>query len=495
MACPFDFTELATRSWVKSALAALAIASLVGCDVKGDAGAPDATAPECPGCPDDPYRLAMANCSLQNGVDTLPVETFDNHTLSSGVASAQDLYTYTDGTSPLFVEDYSHVAGRLGVTCAGGISGFEPLVASVTPCEPPGDGGFFPGAFHVFGGTFRGWGGGVGVSMAKLNGRDPITGNTDQSQSFDPRAPKSFCCVSHDAAGQCVATADPKFAAVCPAADAEFAVWMAALDVSQYEGVSFWARRGPNSQKGIRVLVGDKYTDDDLNYLAQRQQGATGQVQPLYCRRVRECDCRIGQTCTFYDESVLPTCPTPEHGGFFCSLPIMGPSMVSTSPDCSGLSIYGGGTPISGAGPSNCCNTTACDDKYAAYPNDPIPDAGRFALAGGGAGTVGHDIQFFGRPCTPYAWTNGIGGSWCFDPATDPPPAPSSELCGDHWTRTVDLSTQWQFYTVPFTQMLQQGWAKKSEHLDLHSVSTLRFSWDVGNIDYWIDEVSFYRRK
>jgi hypothetical protein len=60
---------------------------------------------------------------------------------------------------------------------------------------------------------------------------------------------------------------------------------------------------------------------------------------------------------------------------------------------------------------------------------------------------------------------------------------------------TVDLSTDWQFFTVPFTNLRQQGWAKKSLQLDLHSVSMIRFSWDSGKIDYWIDDVSFYRRK
>jgi hypothetical protein len=33
-----------------------------------------------------------------------------------------------------------------------------------------------------------------------------------------------------------------------------------AKDLSAYEGISFWARRGPDSQVGFRVLVGDKYT-------------------------------------------------------------------------------------------------------------------------------------------------------------------------------------------------------------------------------------------
>src|SRR5690606_17813665 len=45
----------------------------------------------------------------------------------------------------------------------------------------------------------------------------------------------------------------------------EFGKW--ARDMSQWEGVSFWARRGVESQGGIRVAAGDKYTEEDLAYV------------------------------------------------------------------------------------------------------------------------------------------------------------------------------------------------------------------------------------
>jgi hypothetical protein len=59
--------------------------------------------------------------------------------------------------------------------------------------------------------------------------------------------------------------------------------------------------------------------------------------------------------------------------------------------------------------------------------------------------------------------------------------------------KMVSLDTDWQFYKVPFTDLRQQGFAKKSEHLDLTAVSVVRFTWVAGFVDYWIDEVSFYR--
>jgi hypothetical protein len=41
--------------------------------------------------------------------------------------------------------------------------------------------------------------------------------------------------------------------------------------------------------------------------------------------------------------------------------------------------------------------------------------------------------------------------------------------------------------------MYQQGWAKAA-YFDLQ-ISVVRLTWDTGNIDYWIDDLRFYRHK
>jgi len=43
--------------------------------------------------------------------------------------------------------------------------------------------------------------------------------------------------------------------------------------------------------------------------------------------------------------------------------------------------------------------------------------------------------------------------------------------------------------------MYQEGWAKKIPYFDLHSVSVVRLTWDVGFVDYWIDDMRFYKVK
>jgi hypothetical protein len=95
----------------------------------------------------------------------------------------------------------------------------------------------------------------------------------------------------------------------------------------------------------------------------------------------------------------------------------------------------------------------------------------------------------------PFIFRNGISSSYCFDPAQGETPADPTGQCGDHWTKTVNLSTDWQFYTVPFNEMLQQGWAKRFAAMDVTAVSVVRFTWDGGWIDFYVDDVRFYRRR
>ncbi len=481
---PVELSCSGSRGAVSMALAVALAIPVGGCTrAGGTADVPDATATTsglCVGnaCRPDP-GWGPVDCSQEQGIDTLPIESFDEFPTGTGMLGAQDLYTYTDGTvSAGPGEPALFFQGTAGVPVDGG--GFDPLVTPVELCAQPKTYG--NNVFHVFGGPFLGWGGGFGIAMSKLNGRDPMSGNRDQNPFADPNALKNLCCpIPGNPGGTC--PTDVALPAVCPPAGTEFAVFVGALDVSAYDGVSFWARRGPNGQAGLRVNVGDKYTDDDLNYLAQRQQAATGQAQPLYCQRSRECDCTDHEDCKPF---TLPPEDKPAGvSGFFCGQLPAGADLSSVcgagALSCVGFLESTGNT---------CCDVTNCNQPYPAYPCDMLPGTGAFADAGGALG----DPQFYGRPCTPYAWPTGSSGSYCFNPATDPPPPPSTEVCGDFWMTTVDLGTDWVFYKVPFTNLRQQGFGKKSDLLDLHSVSVVRFTFDVGWVDYWIDSVSFYRQ-
>ncbi len=392
------------------------------------------------------------DCSVASGDETSPIVTFDDPNVMTGFFKAEGMYIYTDNTaSSWFSNGQSLCAASLPqigeTTC-----GFEPWTEPVDLCRPGNN------ALHLMGGPFSGWGGGIGVSMQKLNGRDPV--NND---------PNKALCLPPDGG-----TLNP----VCPPDDAEYAVRVAALDVSQYQGVSFWARRGPRSQTGLRVAVGDKHTDDDLNYYAVRETALTGVQQPIYCQRIKECGCLYNAPCTYYEAQDTSYCRDP--------------SDPKTQQQCLNAINISGTTMDCACGATDVCNTVD-----PAFPNDPpIGSDGKpiTTLNPANGMPVVADTAFYGRACTPYQFADGTGTSFCFNPGTDPPPAPASQRCGDHWVNSVDLTTDWQFFHVPFTDLRQQGFAKKAEELDLHSVSVVRFTWDAGIIDYWIDSVSFYKQ-
>ena len=368
--------------------------------------------------------FAPVNCAAEEvGLEFFPRDIVNFEELNF-------MYGYFDGTS------FAHAEGAL----PGAPIGYRPPAVPVNRCmtDAPTSS---TNVLHITGGPFLGWGGGVGVAMEHL---------------------------SQDEA---VCARGSPYLAYCPPPSAGDAVSHAALDLSQWDGVSVWARRGPASQPLLRMLVGNKDTDDDISYWSYD----VDPTLPRNCERVKECACTYQNLgCAFYDESTPLVRPG---GGYYCGEPGAAPGPAVMAPTSSTL------------GATNTCNVTRCDDAYAAYPNGrpnaTPPPPGSPANPG--------DPQFKDRPCTPYAFRNGLQSSYCFNPGVDPPPAESDQQCGDHWTAPLHLTTDWQLFKVPFTTMFQQGFAKRSPSFDLKSVSVVRLTWDAGNVDYWIDDLRFYR--
>jgi hypothetical protein len=452
------------------ALAAAPALGLAGCEAFGmfPSGTPVPVVPAAypPGmpcigtCVPDPGS-APVDCNESAGIDTLSIVDFDESDPSTGNFIALGLYAYTDLTAQL-LDTYSTPTGSTFAQ-----AGYQPLTQETDLCRPKNY------ALHVVGGygpnpnavgdaacpafvpqqsAFRGYGGGVGIAMQKLNASGPdnaLLGGGNSSSG------KCYC-------GAGCLTPNPS---VCPPSTEEYAVQVAALDVSAYDGVSFWARRGPNGQEGIGVTVGDRYTDDDLSFLTYWKDPAA----PRHCERVRQCACSNLKPCLF--ENTTPLCEAPPTlpggtavgSGYFC-----------VPPDLFSIAAIGQASPNNGQGSNIVCDVTECASPYSAFPNIP-------------------DNAFNGRTCNPYSYENGIGSNWCYTPGVDPAPADPTHQCGDHWMKMVSLDTDWHFYKVPFTDLRQQGFAQKSEHLDLTAVSVVRFTWVAGFVDYWIDEVSFYR--
>ena len=390
------------------------------------------------------------------GLEFAPIVVLDNESTSSSSPSgftSNYFYQYVDGTADIEPQGYTPPAIAQQVCTSD-------VVHNITNH-----------VLHASGGPFTGWGGGIGIGLAHFildANRCPGAGVCPFEGGFTTNTPCLCPNPGTGVEGQVVSSL--------------------ALDVSQWDGISFWARRGPNGQPLMRVLVGDKFTDDDISY----KMYLNDKTVPRFCERKAECTCLFQDaTCDWYSFSdpqysgEFGTAPTPDvylpaslqSGGFYCGPPGSHPGSASAS---------FGGSAGNTSGANNYCDRTLCDRPYAAYPNDP------------------GDPQFNGRACTPYTYRNGTIADVCYNPSpwvdstgamqpADPLPPEADEQCGDHFTFPVNLSTEWQFYAIPFTEMQQQGWAKQAPYFDLTSASVVRFTWDVGYIDYYIDNVRFYR--
>src|SRR6185295_3021369 len=125
------------------------------------------------------------------------------------------------------------------------------------------------------------------------------------------------------------------------------AYYKAQVDLRGWDGISFWARRGPDSERVLRVALGDKNTDDDMSFIMS-QGGAQTR-----CQRAKECGCKDQERTCQEDPG--------EAGAFWCIAPYDSfPSEVGfmSNPDMAEQVGYVR------------CGPSACDAPYPAYPND-----------------------------------------------------------------------------------------------------------------------------
>jgi hypothetical protein len=411
-----------TRALVRSFAAAVICSSLAwvsGCVAKA---------------PNQGVGVLDQTCTADGGYNICPAGELDGGpTLGSCSPIAQDLEFFDlvnfESTTATYL--YTYTDGTAGVLPTG----YQPATVPGRHCSAD-DGAT---VFHLTGGPFLGWGGGMGVGMEHIAHGAGTTGTGTP-------------CLGANAPSWCIQPGEVA------------ALAQAAIDASQWDGVAVWARRGPNSQPLLRVLVGNKDTDDDISYLMARDQPNVTR----YCERVsRDCGCNYHNlSCSFFPDHDPDGGVNPQirpGGGDYCGIPGESPAPgVQTT----------GGTSYA----TNSCNATKCADDYPAYPGSADP-------------------QFNGRPCTAYQFRTGAQLSVCYDPARDPRPAEPDQQCGDHWTFPLHLTTEWQLFLVPFNQMYQQGFAKKAPFFDLKTVSVVRLTWDAGFIDYWVDNLRLYRVK
>jgi hypothetical protein len=317
------------------------------------------------------------------------------------------------------------------------------LPAERTP-GPSCDGRRNDWVMHFRGGLFRKWGGGVShafqdpVGKLRMSPYETCMGDPD----FCPKALPAGAAV--DRAGLPTKATSADDYALGYKQSHDF------FDVSRYDGVAFWARRGPEGHDHALVILTDKFTSSRL--ARENQQ---------FCRRVRECHtrCLSGAPCAPDD----PTSSTPIYR---CFDPKAAPdgklaSIASAITIDSELDLV-----YPRCGPSACSSP----DTY-------------------------KDRDFDEKQCRPYSFPAAdVSGEYCWNPG-DPEPASRDESCQDGWQTSVELTQDWHFYALPWSRFGQVGFGKKAPYMDLASLDTLAFGATMGWADVYFDNVTLYRRK
>jgi hypothetical protein len=297
---------------------------------------------------------------------------------------------------------------------------------------------------HFNGGLFRKWGGGISHAFTDPLGQyrpDPFSScDLTKGEDFCPPAlPGDMTTTKFDTAGLPTTAADGS--AYLQSHDF--------FDVSTYDGIAFWARRGPEGHDTALIILTDKFTSSRLARENQK-----------YCRRIRECHtrCLSGTPCAPNHDpngKIVYRCFDPSLTADHNLPPV--PLGIDTELD----QIY----------PR--CGASACTspDSYL-------------------------DKDFDGKACTPYTFPSADeSGEYCFNPGEDPPPASRDERCQDGWQTSVQLAPDWTFYALPWSQFGQVGFGKKAPYMDLKSIDTIAFGATMGWADVYFDNVTLYRRK
>jgi len=276
----------------------------------------------------------------------------------------------------------------------------------------------------------------------------------------------------------------PNAAGTPPVADTPYVPGMQSLDVSQWDGITFWARRGAYAGPGFRPGLLDRTSSDDFNKQLPPDKAS--------CRSIyTHCGCTNLRPCTPWDPAVGPM-PTAEE---------VASSIEPLVPTAANIPLKG----------SYCWDpkldkyppwdpTLRCGDFACDYHDDtPIPamtynpvsqEASELWQRNKGIGTMtcSKEKYVFKDSTTPAA-------NYCYRPGVDADPPEKADRCNDGFLSGVLLDTNWRRYYVPFADLRQGNVDQHSKGIDLGMVEAFLISFPGGNLDLWIDDPGFYRKK
>ena len=65
----------------------------------------------------------------------------------------------------------------------------------------------------------------------------------------------------------------------------------------------------------------------------------------------------------------------------------------------------------------------------------------------------------------------------------------------DQFGAYTPLTENWRLYLLSFDEMRQGGWGRQEPLIDLTQILSIQINYTQGSWDFWVDDITFYRRK
>jgi len=65
----------------------------------------------------------------------------------------------------------------------------------------------------------------------------------------------------------------------------------------------------------------------------------------------------------------------------------------------------------------------------------------------------------------------------------------------DQFGFAVSFTEEWEYKVLPFAELKQRGYGVHESSVDFQNIVQLKFGFDIGDWDVWLDDISLWRKK
>jgi hypothetical protein len=322
-------------------------------------------------------------------------------------------------------------------------------------------------ALHMVGGPFLSWGGGYATQFVTVRGEQY----------------KEQYCRAVDRAVSGIGELPEEKGDSCR-------FWMApvagqpsrlGIDVSAFDGIALWARRGPGAAAALRVAL------IDVNTAKESALNAELRGQEPACKRVVECCRQCGSlTHAVFDAGATGEFTLGEVTDMRCHLP--GEPMPPFRLDAGVIEVQtgypdpdAGWKSVDGAAPQDATNA------WESWNRDYEPCC---------PPTLAEDPKYGGNEpgeCDTYVFKyDPSSGNFCQRPG-EILPEKNDNRCEDGFETSIQIDTEWKLFTIPWSELRRSTIGRPP--IDPSSIWTIRLYPTAGWLDTYIDDIGFYRKR